>query len=248
MNQTRAAMGSPCASLVPALDTSATKHCQYYAANASSSTCVADPHSEVSTCTDFVAASFATREKDAGYTGFANSEVMAFLDNGARAVQTWIDSVWHRTPILSPWVRDAGYGAATACDTMDFGIGATSPNGVVVTYPYDGQTGVPVSFDGSREGPTPPAPPGGWPSGYPITVFIKGASGTAITNHVLSVDGGAPIAHQWVTPQTPNAVLQDAVILYADSPLTSGTKYRVQVSGTGNGGAAVDVNITFTTK
>jgi hypothetical protein len=198
-----------------------------------------------------VAADFGTREQLAGYNAagdIPNSEDMAFNDNGARTVQQWIDSVWHRTPILSPWVRDAGYGAATACDTMDFGVGASSPSNLVVTYPYDGQTGVPVSFDGTREGPAPPAPPSGWPSGYPITVFVKGASSTTLTTHTLSVDGGAQLAHQFITPQTPNAVVQNAVILYANSPLTSGTKYRVQVSGTGSGGAAVNVNTTFTTK
>ncbi len=247
-NQTRAAMGSPCATMVPALNTSAANHCAYYAANAANATCIANAHVEVSGCASFVAAQFGARESAAGYTGRPSSECMAFDDNGARAVQTWIDSVWHRTPVLSPWVRDLGYGAATKCDTMDFGVGTATPKTVVLTYPYDGQTGVPTSFDGSREGPLPPAPPGGWPSGYPVTVFISGANGTALTTHEFSVDGGAQIAHQWITPQTPNAVVQDAVILYANTPLTSATRYHVHVAGTGYGGAAVDVNVTFTTK
>jgi hypothetical protein len=247
-SQTRAAMGSPCATLVPALDTSAANHCAYYAANKATASCVANAHVEVSGCTSFVAAQFGARETAAGYTGRPASETMAFDDNGARAVQTWIDSVWHRTPILSPWVRDAGYGSATGCDTMDFGAGAATSKSVVLTYPYDGQTGVPVSFDGSREGPVPPVPPGGWPSGYPVTVFVSGASGTALTTHEFSVDGGALIAHQWVTPQTTGAVIQDAVVLYANAPLTSATRYRVHVAGTGYGGAAVNVNVTFTTK
>ena len=244
VNQTRAAMGSPCAALVPALDTSAAKHCMYYAANQGSSNCIADPHVEVSGCMDFVAAQFSAREQDAGYTGRPNSETMAFSDNGASAVQQWIDSVWHRTPVLSPWTRDLGYGAATKCDTMDFGVGATSPSNLVVTYPYDGQTGVPTSFNGTYEGPTPPAPPTGWPSGYPVHVFAKGAT---ITTHEFSVDGGAMLTHEWITSQT-NSLAQNTVILYGDAPLKSGTKYRVHVAGTGTGGAAIDVNITFTTK
>jgi uncharacterized protein YkwD len=247
-NQTRAAMGSPCATMVPALNTSATNHCVYYAANKATASCVANAHVEVSGCTSFVAAQFGARETAAGYTGRPSSECMAFLDNGSRAVQTWIDSVWHRTPVLSPWVRDLGYGGATGCDTMDFGVGTATPKNVVLTYPYDGQTGVPASFDGSREGPVPPAPPAGWPSGYPVTVFVSGASMTALTTHELSVDGGAQLAHQWVTPQTPSAVVQDAVILYANTPLSAATRYRVHVAGTGYAGAAVDVNITFTTK
>ncbi len=251
VNQTRSAMGSPCATMVAALNTSASKHCAYYAANQppASATCIADPHVEVSGCADFVAAQFNDRETAAGYTGYADSETMAFDDSGTGSVQQWIDSVWHRTPVLSPWTRDIGYGSATACDTMDFGVGSASPSDLIVTYPYDGQTGVPTSFNGTYEGPMPPAPPGGWPSGYPVHVYLHANSlGTTITTHEFSVDGGAQLAHQWITPQTPNAVLQDAVVLYANAPLTANTRYRVHVAGTGANGAAVDVNVTFTTK
>jgi hypothetical protein len=244
VNQTRAAMGSPCATMVAALNTSAAKHCAYYAANTANMSCISNAHVEVSSCTGYVAAQFSQREQAAGYTGQPNSETMAFVDNGASATQTWIDSVWHRTPVLSPWTRDLGYGAATRCDTMDFGVGATSASDLIVTYPYDGQTGVPTSFNGSYEGPTPPAPPSGWPSGYPAHVYIKGAT---ITTHEFSVDGGAQLSHQWITPQS-NSLAQNAVILYGDAPLKSATRYRVHVAGTRTGGAAVDVSIAFTTK
>ncbi len=249
VNQTRAAIGSPCATMVATLNTSATDHCNYYAANLSSSTCIADAHVEVSGCTDYVAAQFYTRETDAGYTGSPSAEDMAFDDDGTAALGQWINSVWHRTPILSPWTRDYGYGSATMCDTMDFGVGATAPSDLIVTYPYDGQTGVPTSFAGNEEGPAPPMPPNGWPSGYPVHVFIQGMNlGTTITTHEFSVVGGAQLAHQWVTPETPNAVLEDAVVLYGNEPLTANTTYLVHVAGTGAGGAAVDVNITFTTE
>jgi hypothetical protein len=161
----------------------------------------------------------------------------------------WINSVWHRTPILDPWTRDYGYGSATMCDTMDFGLGASAPSDLIVTYPYNGQTGVPTSFNGAEEGPEPPEPPAGWPSGYPMHVFIKGMSqGTTITTHEFSVVGGAQLAHQWITPTTPNAVLFDSVVLYGNEPLTASTTYLVHVAGTGAGGAAVDVNVTFTTQ
>ena len=245
VNQTRAAMGAPCATMVPALNTSAADHCTYYAANQTTDAgCVADPHTEVQGCADFVAAQFSNREKAAGYTGQPSSETMAFSNNGASSVQQWIDSVWHRTPVLSPWTRDLGYGSATKCDTMDFGNGAAAPANLVVTYPYEGQTGVPTSFNGNYEGPMPPAPPSGWPSGYPIHVYARGAT---ITTHEFSVDGGAQLSHQWITPQT-NQLAQNTVILYGDSPLTPGTRYRVHVAGTGMNNTPIDVNITFTTK
>jgi hypothetical protein len=254
VNQTRAAMGSPCATMAAALNTSSTKHCTYYAANASNMSCIADPHTEVSGCTDFVAASFGTRETAAGYMGNPSSEVMAFDDNPTSALGQWIDSVYHRTPLLDPWTRDLGYGGATRCDTMDFGVGAAAPANLVVPYPYDGQTGVVTSFDGSLEGPAPPAPPNGWPSGVPIHVFMQ-ASSITLTTDEFGVDGGAQLAHQEMTPQTSSGYLRNALVLYGNAPLVSGTKYRVHLAGTrqtqsftGTSTASFDVNFAFTTQ
>lgn len=255
VNSTRAAMGSPCATMVAKLNTSATKHCQYYAANVNSTmancNAKADPHSEVSGCPDFVGADPGTREAAAGYMSYGWSEVMAFDDNSTEALSQWINSIWHRTPVLDPWTRDLGYGAATACDTIDFGTGATAPSNLVVTYPYDGQTGLMTSFDGTYEGPAPPKPPTGWPSGYPVHVYVQGSTITLTTDE-FSVDGGALLDHQVITPQTSNGILQDAVVLYANSPLKSATRYRVHVAGTAaglrGGSSSFNVNIAFTTK
>ena len=38
-------------------------------------------------------------------------------------LSSFIDSVYHRTPVLSPWLRHVGYGGAESCDTIDFGTG-----------------------------------------------------------------------------------------------------------------------------
>jgi hypothetical protein len=246
-NQVRALVGSPCATMVIALDKSAQNHCDYYTGNSGSSMCTASAHVEVSGCAKFTGANFWDRETAAGYTGSAAFEDMAFQGNGAGAVQEWIDTVWHRTPILSPWVMDIGYGGDPGCDTMDFGAGASTPDSLVVTYPYAGQSGVPTSFDGTFEGPMPPAPPSGWPSGYPITVFLRGGS---VSTHVLTVDGDStPIAHQFIASGAPaaNGLLPDEYVLYANTPLTSGTTYRVTVTGTNSGGA-VALDFKFTTE
>ena len=136
LNTTRAAMGSPCMTIVPALDTSATKHCAYYAANATSSTCDANAHVEVSGCSMYVAAQFNDRETAAGYTSNGNvSEVMAFDDNPTNSIAQWLGSIYHRSPLLDPRMRDFGYGNATKCDTIDLGEGAgsTTPSSFTAT-------------------------------------------------------------------------------------------------------------------
>jgi len=221
-NDIRAKIGSPCATNVATLDTSATKHCAYYKANAAMSQCVSNAHVEVMSCTMYVGAQFYDRMASAGYNSQPAAEDMAFVGDPQAAVGEWVDSVWHRPPLLSPWVRDFGYGSATGCDTADFGVGASSPDTALAVYPYDGQTAVPTSFSGN-EGPTPPAPPGGFPSGYPIHVFTKGT----ISVHTLTLDGDSTaIPHVFFGPNDPQSMgfLRDAYVMYANKPLTPGKK------------------------
>jgi hypothetical protein len=229
-NQERVAMGVPCATMITSINAGALAHCEYYKANTGN--CIANPHGEVMGCAKFVAASFAQRMKLAGYTGQPASEVMAFANNGHTAMRLWIDSVWHRTPVLDPWVRDMGYGGIPGCDTVDLGVGTPTPDNVVATYPYDGQTDVPTSFNGLSEGPMPPKPPTGWPSGYPIHIYVKGGS---VTEHTLTIDGSTtPIDHLWMGhgDALSMGLLKNAYVMYAHKPLQSKTTYRVHIGGT----------------
>jgi hypothetical protein len=247
--------------MVPALNTSATNHCNYYASNASNAMCIANPHVEVSGCTGYVAANFGQRETAAGYTctggACGASEVMAFDNNPTAALGQWIGSIYHRSPLLDPRMRDFGYGGATKCDTIDLGEGAgsTTPASVIVSYPYNGQTGVGLSFNGAQESPTPPVPPAGWPSAYPITIFLAATSVTLTTDE-FGVDGGAQIAHQVLLPQNSGGYLSNAFVLYGNTPLTTKTTYRVHAAGTSmvtsfrgtTTSAPFDVSFAFTTQ
>lgn len=246
INANRVAMGVPCATLVPALDVSSEKHCQYWTANRAMPACVADPHAEVASCGGFVAARFGDREAAAGYGGFPAFEIMAFGSSvqGLVALEIWSDSVWHRTPLYSPWVRDLGFGQSPSCATMDFGVGASTSADVVATYPYDGQTGVAPDFDGSTELPTPD-PDLAWPSGYPITLYLRGGN---VSDPTLTVDGGStPIDHVWITPATSGGLLDGAYVILPRLPLQAATRYRVHASGQ-NGAGAVTFDFTFTTR
>jgi hypothetical protein len=238
VNVARVAAGSPCAAVVPALDLSAEKHCAYYSANLMEAACIASPHVEVSTCTDYYAANFDQRETMAGYTGSPSSENMYFFDDPKLAIAGWIDTIYHRYPILDPWERDFGYGGAMGCDTMDFGSGAATPSTTIAVYPYDGQTGVGTQFAGA-EIPAPPPPPGGWPAGYPISIFYQGT----LTTTTVTQDGAStPLSIQTV----PMLSFQpNATYFYTDQPLSPNTKYNVHVAG--NNGAAFTKDWSFTT-
>jgi hypothetical protein len=243
-NTLRVAMGIPCASLVLTLCTSALNHCNYYTTNQGSSTCQASSaHNEISGCPQFTGADPGTRIAAAGYTGRGWSECMAFMGNPAGAVKMFVDSVYHRTPVLSPWYTDMGYGGGTGCDTIDFGPGPNAAaKTVTAVYPYDGETGVPLSFNGAQEGPTPPAPSTGWPSGYPVTLYGQGIT---VSSHQIVVDGTTtPLAHIWLDGDS--TLGSSAKVLYTEAPLVANTTYRVTIDGTTSAGSK-HFEWTFTT-
>jgi hypothetical protein len=250
LNQTRLATGSGCMNSVPELISSAQKHCDYAAANSGNASCVPDAHSEVMSCSGFTGKDVQSREVAAGYPQMlAYTEVMTtFGNNPPAALPNWIDTVYHRIPLLDPWTADMGYGGAAGCDTIDIGRGMSSvPADTIVTYPYDGQTNVPPTWNG-LEGPAPPAPSGGWPSSYVINIYAQGIS---ITEHVLTKDGDdTPLEHVFLDINSPEVAglkpyFKNTAFLYG-APFELNTKYHVKVAGTHTGGA-LNLEWTFTT-
>ena len=247
MNAVRVPAGAGCATMVTELNLSSQNHCDYYAANSGDDACTRDAHAEVQGCTGFTGAGVGERIAAAGYDPagrWGYSEVMAFANDPARAIAMWVNSVWHRVPILSPWMTHFGYGGANRCDTMDFAVGTPMPAETIVRYPYPGQTGVPTEFDGRTEGPQPPAPPTGWPSASPIILY---AQDVIITDAQLTEAGSAaPLEHLLILPEDSN-LLSDAVILYGHEPFEAQATYDVRLAGTYIGGA-FDLEWSFTTE
>jgi len=186
----------------------------------------------------------------AGFESSGGGEIMAFLNDAAAAVQMWVDSVWHRIPLLDPAIKVLGYGNAIGCDAIDFGPGMRTEPARVVVYPYDGQLGVTTAFDGRFEGPMPPAPITGWPSSNPISVYAQELS---ITEHRLFVEGDdTPISHVWLDsasallPPSQQRLLRNVAFMYANQPFLPNTTYRVVIAGTYAGGL-LNERWTFTT-
>lgn len=240
LNETRLATGSGCANLVLELEKSAQSHCDYGVMNKGNASCTADAHTEISGCPGFTGMDVQSREIAAGYPRMlAYTEVATtFGNNPAGALPNWIDTVYHRIPLLDPWTTDFGYGGAAGCDVIDIGRGmSTAPQDLVVTYPYDGQTNVPPTWNG-LEGPAPPAPAGGWPSSYVINIY---AQGIKVTEHVLTKDGDTtPLDHVFLDINSPEIsglqpYFRNTVFIYG-APFELNTKYHVKIVGTRTGG------------
>ena len=250
VNQLRVASGSTCMNSVPALVQSAQSHCDYKNTNKGNSMCTADAHSEIMGCMGFTGADVQSREVAAGYPRtMAYTEVATtFGNNPVAAVPNWIDTVYHRIPLLDPWTVDMGYGGGPGCDVIDIGRGmSTAPANTIVMYPYDGQTNVAPTWNG-LEGPAPPAPASGWPSSYVISLYAKNVM---VTDHVITKDGDTtPLAHTFLDKNNPGvASLRNyfgSIVFMYGAPFEANTKYRVKVSGT-YGAGALNVEWTFTT-
>lgn len=252
VNTLRAAAGAPCVTLDLSIGKAAAAHCAYFALNKDlAPECTINPHYEVPGCAGFTGVTPNDRMRAAGFaTSGGGGEVMAFLSNPALAVQTWVDSVWHRIPILDPATTVMGYGSAEGCDTVDFGPNRRRDGLNMVAYPYAGQTGVTTAFDGRNEGPMPPAPTTGWPSANPISLY---AQQLVVTEHHLFVDGDdTPLDHTWldytspILPADQQTLLRNVVFMYANQPYLPNTTYRVRIAGTYAGGDLLQ-EWTFTT-
>ncbi|HEY0712701.1 MAG TPA: hypothetical protein VGF45_08510 [Polyangia bacterium] len=118
-----------------------------------------------------------------------------------------------------------------------------------VVYPKNGDKEVPRAWNGI-ETPQPPTPPGGFPSGYPITVVAR--PGFVWTSGQLCPrpGGGSTCTEVPVVglfnhsyPKVP----PHAAHIYAHRPLESGTRYFVRFSGTKDG-SPTTISWFFTTR
>jgi hypothetical protein len=195
-----------------------------------------------------------------GYSSYGIGEVIAFVNNPAAAVTGWMDTLYHRIPLIDPSTVEVGYGGAMkgSCpglygkiDVMDIGMSSASSDAIVLYPPPDAKP-VRVSFDG-MESPQPPPPPGGYPSGYIVTVQFGDKVGFKVTGHRLLQDGAVEVAHTFLAPyaDAANGIKRDSmadtwVALYAHEPLKKSTPYTVVIDFE-RGGKPLHLEWSFTT-
>ena len=267
VNEVRAVVGVPPVNEVAPLNAAAqshadfiVNHCQDYADSGVS------VHMEVPDWDGFTGQGPWDRAAHFGYESMNVSEVIAFVNNPEGAVRTWIDSLYHRLLVLEPGAKDMGYGLARGkepcsmplyrlADVIDMGLGAVQGDPVAL-YPPDGATDVPVAFQGF-ESPQPPPPPGGYPSGYIVTVQFGKKLGFKVISHHLLDETGAEVDHLFLAPyadpeadvvKDPNAIGGDNyVAMYANQPLDFGVTYTVRIEFD-RGGKQLDLTWSFTTE
>jgi uncharacterized protein YkwD len=253
-NEWRARIGAaPLASSAP-IHRAAQAHADYFAANCDRLRAEGlSPHVESAEHPGYTGASFFDRLQAQGWSGAGGWEIMAFQADPAEAIEAWLETLYHRIPLVHPNAIEAGYGGAAGSgdgcrgaqvDVMDFGRGRTDAT-APVRFPPDGATDVRPSWHG-LESPQPPLPPGeSYPSGPIVTLTFPEGPALSVTGHRLAGPDGVDIPHVLRTPSD-DRYLDGTIALYAHDPLAPGTTYDVTLEGR-RGTAAFAETWTFTT-
>jgi len=154
------------------------------------------------------------------------------------AVAVWINSLYHRTPILAPSLRKVGFGWRSGPDgpmsvlAFDLSVPA-DPESAPVEYPTDGQTDVPLVF-----GPEIPDPvPGGVrPAGPVITLAFPSPAVRGVEARLTDA-AGADVPFYLSSPEKPATSFPQGgvVCLIPKRPLRPAQSYVVAVEAEASG-------------
>lgn len=199
----------------------------------------------------YFGATTAGRARYFGYAGAA-SEVVNFAQRAEDAIDSWMETLYHRIPLIHPGMTEAGYGLDAGgqgpVNVMLTGPLNETPG--VALWPYPGQTGVPTGWDGA-EVPDPFRlyPGAARPVGYPISATFGGQVAALLlrTGTLTGPEGDVPVM---LFHPGNDSLLQDTVALIPRAPLTPGATYSVRLAGEVDLGAGLrpfDHRWTFTT-
>jgi Tfp pilus assembly protein PilF/uncharacterized protein YkwD len=196
-------------------------------------------HKEESAGQGYTGDNVLTRAQHFGYPPRSMAEVITHRSEPAGAVADWIDSVYHRFPLLRADLVELGYGDAylgpLTVQVMDMSY-RERVTGRVILYPAANQVSVPVAFNGNEI--PDPAPNASYPIGYPVTAtFDRNAAVTVGAFH-LRDPAGTDLPGISLPP---SAETENSFAYMANVPLKAGTTYTADLTYTLNGKAGHSV-------
>jgi uncharacterized protein YkwD len=255
INYRRTQAGMPTLTRNTTIDTAAQGHSDYQRINN------VVTHDQVSGKQGFTGVTLENRLKAAGYSfsGLnAIGEVISATSNqsGFYMAEELITAIYHRFVIFEPVFKEIGTGSASnssgyAYFTADFvtnaGYGAGIAAGTLATWPFSGQTGVPVNFFSDYEEPDPV--PSLNEVGYPISVHTNLTRTLTVQNFTVRArNGSADLPTRLlVKGQDANTTSASVAAIVPLAPLAAATTYDVAFSGT-IAGTAVSKTWSFTTR
>jgi uncharacterized protein YkwD len=237
VNRVRAAAGLAPVVLDTRLSAAALAHTYYWLFNnASPAVAKLGIHRETAGTLGFTGVRAADRAQAFDYSAGPVGEDITHRGSADAAVRDWVDSVYHRMPILRPDLRAIGYADATLgplpMEDMEFGFAAAgSPGAAPVAYPPDGADRVPTTFV-DNELPDPVPAGGPRVTGYPVTVTFPVGVVVRVSAFSLSGPDGTPVDAFLLAP---SADTENSASLLPHAALQPGTRYTARLRGTVGG-------------
>ena len=250
VNLYRTAAGLPVASMSTAINLAAQAHSSWLGANNSTG------HVETAGTMGFVGTRFGERLSYFGYDQAASEDWASDADPN-NAVDQWLDSVYHRTPLMTFNYTDIGFGTDQAGgSTLDYGrkSGSQPTTRQITAYPANNQTNIPTQFGGG-ELPDPLAGIATYPTGFPISIHIDQPANvtpgtdTVVNTGTLTDAAGNVVAVKFLdrNSDTSGFLTGDDYFLMPLMPLAVSTTYKAQISGTDLAGNQFSLTWQFST-
>lgn len=253
INYRRTQLGVPVVTENVLINNAALGHSEYLRTNSVMS------HDQAAGKPGFTGATLKDRLNAAGYTipanGYAYGEVISGVTRGTGffMAEELVTAIYHRFVMFEPKFREIGTGAATSSSgysyfTADFasrgGFGPGIAANAVVTWPFNGQTGVVPNFMSDTEEPDPV--PNQNEVGYPISVHANIDAPLTMQTFTVRPRGGANL-QVLVVNSSSTASQRTAIAIIPLARLAAATTYDVSFSGTVNG-SPVSRDWSFTTR
>jgi cytochrome c-type biogenesis protein CcmH/NrfG len=241
VNRARAAAGVGPVTLDQPLVRSAAAHCFYWLANnALPEVANLGIHRETPGTPGFTGGRAGDRADAAGWRGAAISEDITHRGGATQAVADWVDSIYHRFPIIRPDLRSIGYADCSLgplpMEDMEFGFGAAAPGSRTappVLVPADAQRGVPTTFL-DNELPDPLPPGAARNAGFPVTATFDPAASVRLTGFTLRTPAGAEVPAYTLSPGVDT---ENSACLLPRAPLAPATAYTAHLTAVVDGRA-----------
>jgi len=267
VNAARAAAGAPAITVDERLVQAAQAHADYVAKWFDNYNLTQmSVHDEDPDWSGFTGVKFRDRVEHFGYPFTSGWEIIAFFNDPAKAVATWMETLYHRVPIVHPNAFQLGYGGAKVggarVDVMDFAGTWTPEAPAPVAWPHDGMANVATRWEGKEE-PQPYLPaqlgePDGYPSGPVITLEFPFSTDVTAATFDLVDNGGAAVPAQVLGPAdaagkaqghpfTADAHLVGTYALIPFDPVAAHTRFTAHFSGTLDG-APFEKTWSFSTR
>jgi len=219
-------------------------------------------HSEEPAKPGYTGATDKDRVEAAGYTltgAYATGEIIAATTNqsGFYMAEELVTAIYHRFVMFEPLFKDMGSGSATTSAGYVYftanlgasrGYSAGLPSHTIVTWPFNGQTGVQPNFLSDYEEPDPVPDPGVNEVGYPISVHANLTEPLVVQSFTVRARGGADLRTRLlVKGQDPSTTMASVAAIVPLSRLASNTIYDVSFVGTVSG-VPVSKSWSFTTR